>query len=105
MRVLLDECVPQRLRRSLVGHDVLTAQQAGWAGRKNGELLRAAMGKVDAFVTVDRNLVHQQNLKSLPFGVIVVMAGNRLGDLLPWVPSILAALRSVQPGQVLRVGE
>jgi predicted nuclease of predicted toxin-antitoxin system len=104
MRVLLDECMPQRLRRKLVGHEVVTAQEAGWAGKKNGELLRAATGKVDAFLTVDRNLVHQQNVKSLPFGVVVLMARNRLGDLLPLVPAILAALRSVKPGQVVRVG-
>ena len=39
MRVLLDECVPRRLGRELVGHDVRTVPQEGWSGKKNGELL------------------------------------------------------------------
>jgi hypothetical protein len=39
MRVLLDEQLPRRLARELVGHDVSTAQQQGWISVKNGELL------------------------------------------------------------------
>jgi hypothetical protein len=42
VRILLDECVDQRFRRDLVGHDVATVQEAGWAGKKNGELLALA---------------------------------------------------------------
>ena len=40
MRILLDECLPARLRRDLPGHEVLTVPRAGWAGVKNGKLLR-----------------------------------------------------------------
>ena len=40
MRVLLDECVPRALRNDIPGHDVKTVAEAGWAGLKNGELLR-----------------------------------------------------------------
>lgn len=39
MRVLLDECLPKRLKRELVGHDVRTAPEMGWASKSNGELL------------------------------------------------------------------
>jgi hypothetical protein len=39
VRILLDECVDQRFRRDLVGHEVVTVREAGWAGKKNGELL------------------------------------------------------------------
>jgi hypothetical protein len=42
MRVLLDECVPRGLRKELVGHEVKTVAEAGWAGVKNGELLQMA---------------------------------------------------------------
>ena len=104
MRVLLDECMPHRLGEQLVGHEVVTAQEAGWAGKKNGELLRAAAGKIDAFLTVDKNLRHQQNLKSLPFGVVVLMVGSRFGDLQPLVPAILVTLRSIRPGTVVEIG-
>jgi hypothetical protein len=39
MRILLDECVPRPIRRELIGHDVWTIRDMGWAGKKNGELL------------------------------------------------------------------
>jgi hypothetical protein len=42
IRVLLDEQLPRHLSRDLRGHDVRTVQQQGWAGLKNGELLRRA---------------------------------------------------------------
>ena len=38
VRLLLDECMPRKLKRDLVGHDVLTVPEAGWAGITNGEL-------------------------------------------------------------------
>ena len=42
MRVLLDEQLPRHLAREITGHDIRTVQQCGWAGLKNGELLRPA---------------------------------------------------------------
>ena len=57
MRVLLDECLPQRLRRELPGHEVTTVQRLGWAGTKNGALLRrVAESGFDAFVTIDEGI-------------------------------------------------
>lgn len=69
MRVLLDEQIPRHLARELRGHDVSTVQQKGWAGLKNGELLRmAADAGFDVFVTADRNLEFQQNLSQTRVG-------------------------------------
>lgn len=62
MKVLLDECVPWPMHRFLVGHECMTAQQCGWGGIKNGELLRKAEGQFDVFVTADQNIRYQQNL-------------------------------------------
>jgi predicted nuclease of predicted toxin-antitoxin system len=105
MRVLLDECLPRGLKKHLSGHTVVTVPEAGWAGTKNGELLRVAVGNVDAFVTIDKNVVHQQSMDGLPFVVVILIAStNRLSDLLPLVPGILAALDSSGAGQVIRVG-
>jgi len=42
VRVLLDEQLPRRLTRRLIGHDVRTVQQEAWAGLKNGALLSMA---------------------------------------------------------------
>ena len=99
MKVLLDECVDWRLARDIVGHDVKTARQMGWTTIKNGTLLTLASEYFDVFVTVDRNLSFQQNLESFSIAVIVLQARtNRLADLRPLVPSLLAAIESALPG-------
>jgi predicted nuclease of predicted toxin-antitoxin system len=105
MRVLLDENLPHDLTEILVGLEVMTVQGLGWAGVKNGELLRRASGRVDAFVTMDRNLRHQQNLAALPFGVVLIVArSNRIQDLLPLTGAVVAALTKIRPGQLEQVG-
>ena len=105
MRVLLDECLPRRLKSGLVGHEVQTVPEACWAGKKNGELLNLLAGRFDAFITIDKNLVYQQNLAKVPFGVLAISArSNRLTDLEPLVPKLLEALSILRPGDVVRVG-
>ena len=106
MRVLLDECVPRRLKRDLVGHDVRTAPEMGWASKRNGELLRLAEHEFDVFLTVDRKLQHQQNLSTFRIAIIVMLARtNTLLDLRPLIPDVLQTLLSVKPGQAVVVGE
>ena len=105
MRILLDECVPRRLRRELSSHDVRTVHEMGWSGKKNGELLAlmAAQG-LEVLLTVDQNLRHQQNLPVLGVAVIVLVGlSNRLADLLPLLPSARAALSSIKPGEVVEI--
>lgn len=100
MKVLLDECVDWRLSRDIVGHDVKTARQMGWAAIKNGELLALASTEFDVFVTVDRSLFFQQDLASFSVSVIILRAKtNRLADLRPLVPRLLHAIRTVAPGK------
>ena len=53
MRVLLDENLPHDLTGALIGHSVSTVQALGWAGPKNGALLKRASGLIDALVTID----------------------------------------------------
>jgi predicted nuclease of predicted toxin-antitoxin system len=72
MRLLLDECVPARLRRSLPSHQVSTVVQEGWSGVKNGKLLALAATGFDAFITVDKNLSYQQNTSNLPVAMFVL---------------------------------
>ena len=52
MGILIDECIDERFRNSLTGHDCQTARYAGLAGLKNGDLLKAAeAAKFDVFLT------------------------------------------------------
>jgi predicted nuclease of predicted toxin-antitoxin system len=77
MRLLLDESVPRRLKRSLPRHAVRNVVEMGWDGIRNGELLARAANEFDALVTVDKNLQYQQNLDNLPIAVIVLDAKPR----------------------------
>ena len=84
MRILLDECLPKRLKRDLAGHDARTVPEMGWASKRNGELLTLAQADFDVFLTVDRNLSFQQDLGRLKLGVVVLVAkgiGTRIFSL------------------------
>jgi hypothetical protein len=59
MKVLLDECVTRYLKPDFAGHEVLTVEEAGFKGLKNGRLLQAASGQHEVLVTVDQNLQYQ----------------------------------------------
>lgn len=101
MKILLDECVDQRFRKELHGHEVVTVQEAGWSGKKNGELLSLASSAYDAFITVDRNLYFQQNLPKLKIAVIMLVArSNRLADLKPLAGEVLRQLSTIGQGEI-----
>src|SRR3972149_932789 len=104
MRVLLDECVPRALRKELPEHEVKTVGEAGWAGVKNGELLRLAAKEFDLLLTVDRNLEYQQNFTGVSIAVILIHAKSNDVDLLrPLMPAVLAAMSGVKPGVVTHI--
>lgn len=106
MKVLLDECVPKDLCKSLVGHECYSARQAGFGGKKNGELLTAAqLAGYDVLLTVDQNIPDQQNLAGRRLALLIIHAeSNKLSALTPHVPACLDALHSIRPGQLSRVG-
>jgi len=104
VRVLLDECVPRRLRRELPGHDVLTVSEMGWSGVKNGPLLRRAAQEFDVFLTVDQGVEYQQNLLGLDLAIVVMVAAtNDIEDLRPLMPRVRETLTSASPGILIKV--
>ena len=105
MKLLFDECIDRKFAREFVGYEVKTVPQMGWAGVKNGQLLSLAETEFDVFITVDRNLSFQQNLPQFDIAVIVLQASsNRLADLKPLAPAVLAILPTVSTGQATVVG-
>lgn len=105
MRILLDESLPRRLAQELSGHEAQTVQNRGWAGLKNGELLRVASAEFQVLLTGDQNLEYQQNMANLAIAVVVLLAvNNRIESLRPLVPEVLKVLATIQPGQLVRVG-
>jgi len=105
MRVLLDECLPKKLKRSLAGHEVKTEPECGWAGCKNGHLLGLAQEHFDVFLTVDRNLSFQQSLERYDIAVVVlVAASNAIEVLEPLMLSVIQILPSLRPGVIVQIG-
>lgn len=105
MKILLDECLPVDFRHHLAGHEVHTAQWAGFKGLKNGELLReledAGYG---VFLTADQGIPYQQNLAHRRISIIVIQSRtNQLEDLLAIVDAIQLKLTDVQPGRIMFV--
>lgn len=101
MRLLLDECVDERLRLLFPEHDCQTTRFASLAGLKNGRLLEAAEGAgFDVLITVDQNMPDQQNLAGRRIGLLILRAPtNRLRD-----PAAVAALVTIRSGEVVRIG-
>ena len=104
MRVLLDECVPSRLRRAFPGHAVQTVAQTGWCSSKDGTLLSLAEDRFDVFVTVDRNLETQNDLSTFRLGFIIAhVPNNRLDGFEPIFEQLSAAVDKVRKGEILHV--
>ncbi len=102
MKLLLDESLPRALKRELGGHDVVTVPEMGWAGKDNGELLRRASHEFDVFVTADQGLQYQQNLTGFDIAVVTLAARtNRVEDLKPLIPRLLASLTGLKKGELL----
>jgi len=106
MKILIDECIPRKFKRNLSGHDCLTVPEAGLAGTKNGQVLSLAQERgFEVFLTIDRGFEFEQNLSGMSIAVMIVRAkSNRTRDLLPQVPACLAALGTIKPGELVRIG-
>ena len=76
----------------------------GWASVENGRLLALAEKSFDIFVTVDKKIPSQQDLKKFNLAVIVLLcSSNRLQDLKPLVPKLLVSFSSAKKRQALRI--
>jgi hypothetical protein len=58
------------MHRLLANHSCVSVQARGWAGIKNGELLRLAETDFDLFITSDQNIRYQQNLAGRKIAVL-----------------------------------
>ena len=78
----------------------------GWSSKRNGELLKLMLAeRFAALLTVDQNLEFQQNVRQSGIAVVVVASRtNRLKELRPLVPQMLAALERVSAGDLIQVG-
>jgi hypothetical protein len=106
MRIILDECLPRRLLRDIPDHQITTVPRQGWAGVTNGVLLARIGSDFDIFITMDSNIVYQQNLEGLQLCLIVLHGPNsRYETLQPLLPAIRSAIADAQPGSVFHLGD
>ena len=104
MRILIDECLPKKLKQELFGHTVFTVQEKGWAGLKNGELLRQAENEFDVWVTADQNIESQQNLRRFDIAVVVLITPrSRLELFLSLMPQLHEVLKNIQSHQIIYI--
>ena len=106
MKVLLDECLPRKLKTKIIGHDCVTVPEAGLAGMKNGELLSSAenMG-FQMFITLDRGIQFQQRLRNRKLAILLLRPkSSRRAEIIPFVRDILAAISKAKPGDLVQVG-
>ncbi len=81
-----------------------TAQQMGWADKKNGVLLSLVEPDFEVFLTVDQNIKHQQNLSALSLRFIVLIGrDNTYETLSPLILKVQETLPVIRPGELVEI--
>ncbi len=92
MKILLDECVTKRLKNHLEEFEVFTVRELELSGVKNGELMTyCSENNFDILLTIDKNLMFQQNLEKYPIIIVVLNSfTSKIEELVTFLPSFKA---------------
>ena len=102
MKILIDECVPRRIKRFIPGHDAQTVQELGYSSYLNGELLRLAEGRFDLFITSDQNLRYQQNLVGRTLAILMLSTND--WDAIKNSSALIAsAVEAIEPSKFVEL--
>lgn len=90
MKILLDECVTKRFKIHLNEFDVFTVRDLGLSGIKNGKLMKYCVdNKFDVLLTIDKNLMYQQNLDKYPVTIVVLNCfTSKIEEMVTFVPAL-----------------
>ena len=103
MRILFDHGTPRGIARFLFGHTVTRARQRGWDKLSNGDLLaEAERDGFEVFVTADKNIQYQQNLRGRKIAV-VVLSTPQWPMVRLHTEKIAAAVNAATPGSYAEV--
>lgn len=102
MKIIIDECVPGIVKRGLPDLGIVSVQDMGWAGIKNGQLLRLVAEEFDVLITSDKNLRHQQNLPIRDLAVII-LPSNQVPIVNGLLPEIEKALMDISPRELREI--
>ena len=103
MRILLDHNTPAPLRYWLIGHEVDTAYERGWAELTNGDLLKMAEEDgFDVMITTDKGIRYQQNLAARRLALVVIST-NDWTRIRKSKSVVVDAISEVPPGSFLEI--
>lgn len=102
MKIIIDECVPHIVKKRLPEREIKTVQEMGWAGMKNGELLKLVEAEFDIFITSDKNLRYQQNLQDRTIAILL-LPSNQVPIIENLLPQIDKALDLIEPNDFVEL--
>lgn len=86
--------MPSIVKRGLPARNIVSVQDMGWAGVKNGKLLSLVSAEFDVFITSDKNLRFQQNLAEVDIAIIL-LPSNQVPVVSVLLPQIDDALGNI----------
>ena len=106
MKILLDECVTKRLKKYLSEFEVFTVTELQLSGIKNGKLMAyCSENNFDILLTIDKNLMFQQNLDKYPVTIIVLNCfTSKIEELSTFMPSFRSQLDSFEKHKAYIIG-
>lgn len=98
MKILLDECVTKRFKKHLPEFDVFTIIELELSGIKNGDLLAYCVeNNFGILLTIDKNLMYQQNLNKYPITIVVLNCfTSKIEELVTFLQSFKAQVNSLE---------
>ena len=102
MKIIIDECVPHIVKRRLPQREIKTVQEMGWAGVKNGKLLKLVEAEFDVFITSDKNLRYQQNLQNRKMAILL-LPSNQIPIIINLLPQIDEELEKMKSGDFVEL--
>ena len=101
MKILLDECVTKRLKNHLTEFNIFTIRELNLSGIKNGKLMTYCVkNNFDLLLTIDKNLMYQQNLDKYPVTIAVLNCfTSKIEELITFLPSFKLQVDKLQKHQ------
>ncbi len=98
MKILLDECVTKRLKNYLTEFEIFTVRELNLGGIKNGKLMTYCVdNKFDILLTIDKNLMFQQNLENYPLIIVVLNCfTSKIEELETFIPSFKSKVETFE---------
>ena len=107
MKILLDECVPKKVKKLLEDYEVKTVPEMNFNGLKDKELLKATeQENFDILLTIDKNIDHQQNIKKYKVSIVILdVLKNTLRHIEKLIPKFKKQIKGFKKGKSYRVSE